>query len=236
MGGRTNSSGFSGNQQVATLGNDDAWDEIAGEKNIPYALFTEESKREADALYENSEWRATLTEDEEDAIMRYSGDECEIINDELRKGKADYKGWETSKKEVQEVIKTLKGAMERYELAEPTIFHRTSGTEILRGVNTVAGIREMAKRGEIVTDKGFTSTSAVLGSNWTPRDSSEIYYHIKTPANKGAGLYIGNMCMYWNQHEYTFAPGSSYKILGAYEDDDGYIHCNMEYVGRLEQT
>ena len=86
-----------------------------------------------------------------------------------------------------------------------------------------------ARIGDVVMDKAFVSSSAVKGQGFY----GEVKYHIKTPAGKGIGAYVDPISMHKgsSESEFLFQRGSKFRIVGAYEDSYGNLHCNMEYAG-----
>jgi len=113
------------------------------------------------------------------------------------------------------------------------IVHRITGTELFGGASTVKEFRQLY--GEVVTDKGYTSSELNARRDLTGQYGTEhekqVIMHIKTPSGKGIGQYVGGVSNANKEQEFLFNRGSSFKVLGAYELD-GRVHVNVKYVGR----
>lgn len=223
MGGRTASSGF--NKASGATDNKE-WDEKTGYLYLKANGVNDEPERKAEEALEEKDYYKKLSEKEQAAITSYTGAGYEKINKYLRGEirKEETPIWAT--KEIPEI----KSAISKSELKVATIFHRGSSPALLGGVSTVEGIRKLAKQGKIVTDFGFTSASAVDGHHFKHH---QIIYHIKTNPGDGIGIYVGAKS-WLDEREYIFGAGSSYLVKGAYMGSDGKVHCNLEYVGRME--
>lgn len=79
---------------------------------------------------------------------------------------------------------------------------------------------------DVVQDKAFMSTASA-GSGF-----GGLTYHILTPPGKGIGAYVRPISKYKGEKEFLFNHGSAFVIKGAYKDEYGSLHCNLEYIGR----
>ena len=170
---------------------------------------------------ETDKWMAGLTDKEHKSVKRYTKSWYVDINDHLR-------GIEPGSSVIKNDVKNMEQAINKFNLQNPTVFHRGSSASLLGGANSVADINKMA--GQVVVDKGFTSTSATSGKGFTYKP---IQYHIQTPAGKGIGAFVQGISGYGaTENEFVFNHGSGFKILGAYQKH-GQVHVNMRYVGRM---
>lgn len=182
-----------------------------------------------DGLLDDS-WEDKLSSVDKARISLFTDREHWELNTFLRKGESfrgapvtrHYK--EAENRDAGYISDALKG----YRLSDNTVFHRGSDDKLLGGVHTVEGIQKLAKKGTVVTDKGFTSATALRGQE----KKGDIIYHIKTPAGKGRGAYLGRLANNPWGHEFLFDKESHYRIVGAYLDDNGKVNCNMEYIGK----
>lgn len=157
---------------------------------------------------------------ERNAVVKYTGSGYANMNMYLR-GQID------GSNIVKNRVKNMEQAINKFNLENPTVFHRGSSASLLGGANSVADINKMV--GQVVVDKGFTSTSATLGKGFTGKG---INYHIQTPSGKGIGAFVQGMSNFASENEFVFNHDSGFKILGAYQKH-GKVHVNMRYVGRM---
>ena len=193
-----------------------------------------DSKEEIeDALGEDAQkWKDSLTPAEEVAVEWYTGNGHRPLNEFERNG---IQSKSYSVEQLMEASDNLESALSKGHLGEKMVVNRTSSADLLDGASTVAEIRK--KFGEVVTDKGFTSSEISLKTSIdNPYDAKQgekqIRYHIKVPAGDGIGQYVQPIANAQNEREFLFNRGSSYKIVGAYNDAQGQVHVNLRYVGR----
>lgn len=173
---------------------------------------------------ETDKWMAGLSEAEKEAVRKYTGSSYSDMNSALREDDYDNLSGYLKKR-----INNLEAALDKFNLEKPTVFVRGSGTELLNGASTVAEINAM--KGQLVVDKGFTSSSATAkGSfDWKP-----VIYHINTPSGKGIGGYVRGISGYGSfENEFLFNKGSAYVIKRGYEEN-GQLHCEVDYYGRVK--
>ena len=178
------------------------------------------------------QWAQNLTGQEASAAYWYSENGHAAIN---RLERHQEPGKWYSIEEAVEGSSNLKKAIDKGGLRENIIVTRTAGPELIGGRTTVADVRKAY--GEVVTDRGFTSTELKQSSSEknpyaTKYGKNRITYHIKAEAGEGIGQYIRGMTDSHQEQEFLFNKGSSFKILGAYSDAQGMTHVNLKYVGR----
>ena len=188
-----------------------------------YAQYNSESESDnAMGLHNGGEadkWMKSLNPDERNAVEAYSGSTYITLNDALREGTAssmsDYH---------KDIDKNLETALSTFTLDKPTTFVRGSTADLLGGASTVAEINAM--KGQIVIDKGYTSSSTVRAF------SSDIVYHINTPAGKGIGAYIKGLSHYTTENEFLFNKNSIFTVKQAYQKGS-QVHVDIDYYGRM---
>ena len=172
---------------------------------------------------ETDRWENSLTASEREAVSMYSETYYQTLNMELRAGKEPTRA---------AMDKELESAINKFDLETPTTFVRGSTADLLGGEDTVDGIN--ARIGEIVVDKGYTSSSATAGEAFTYKP---VIYHIDAPSGKGIGAYIRGISSYGiDENEFLFNKGGMYRIKGAYTKSgiyDDELHVNIEWVGRV---
>lgn len=173
---------------------------------------------------ETDRWMGSLSPEETQAVSDYTGSAYEELNDALRRerdfdddGNFDY----------PELDRQLEKAIDKFNLERNTTFTRGSSAALLGGAGTVEEINAM--KGSIVHDRAYTSSSAHTGGGF----DGEVIYHIKTPKGKGIGAYVRGLSHFKNEDEFLFNKGSAFKVLNAYEDSWGQVHCNLRYMGRF---
>ena len=172
---------------------------------------------------EADRWMGDLSPEETQAVSDYTSDAYEELNEALRQER-DFKG---SSYNYPELDRQLEKAIDKFNLEHNTTFIRGSSSALLGGAGTVEEINAM--KGSIVHDKAYTSTSAHTGGGF----DGEVVYHINTPKGKGIGAYVRGLSHFKNENEFLFNKGSAFKIMNAYEDNWGQVHCNLKYVGRF---
>lgn len=163
------------------------------------------------------QWLADTTAAEKKGVKHYTGMNYHSMNSHLRNGTS------ISSADAEAITQTT-DALKKGVLDKPTIFHRGSTADLLGGASTVSEIQAMI--GQIVSDKGFGSSSASTSGAF----GGKIAYHIKTPAGKGIGAYVRSISTYPGEMEFLFQRSSAFRVVGAYEKG-GKVHCNLEYVG-----
>lgn len=203
---------------------------------------------------DNDKWIASLTKKERSELEKYGfGASYYSINEQLRK--------EQVSKNMSGRVNAIERAIDKAELKEPIIVSRASGDDLLRGLGVESiytipnkpgdssdairlGMRSASELvsmvnkniGSVVVDKAFTSTTAKSGNtSWQDSALNNFVYHIKVPAGKGIGAYVGGMFDSEYHHkdvtEFLLNRGSAFRIVGAYAKD-GKAHVNMQYIGR----
>lgn len=206
---------------------------------------------------EADQWTKGLSTEEKRAINNYSKAGYRNINGKLRKLKNGEDVDPDSS--IGKRVNAIEGAIDRYELTQPTVFHRSGSVFDFMGEKEV---RKMMPDGDynanvvqnklnsmigtVMHDKGFTSTSASRDKRSTAGSSyGMVEYTIKTPKGKGIGAYIAGASYYKDaESEFLFNRGSGFKITGVRRGSktgttlvgttytDTVFYVEMEYIGR----
>ena len=94
---------------------------------------------------------------------------------------------------------------------EPVLTGGGASGAIFGGDKTVAEINALAKAGARLTDKGFMSTSASEGAQFSGR----YRFVITIPAGTGRGAYVAPVSHYGSENEFLLQRNSTFKIVKA---------------------
>lgn len=206
---------------------------------------------------ETDKWTGGLSAEEKRAINNYSRAGYKNINGKLRKLK-DGEDIDPNSP-VGKRVNAIEGAINRYELTQPTTFHRSgsifdfmSEREVRKMMSNgdynadIVQSKLDSMVGKVMHDKGFVSSSASRDKRSTAGSSfGAVEYTIRTPKGKGIGAYIVGASHYKDsESEFLFNRGSGFKITGISRGTrtgttllgdtytDTVFHVSMEYVGR----
>lgn len=161
---------------------------------------------------------SSLSPNEHNAIVSYTGNGYFDMNKYLRTGNEVYnKNGETSKK-----IKSMTNALEKSSLKEDIVVHRGIGGALpkMLGVdnNTLKNKEfQQSLRGTVITEKGFFSSGGAMNDAW---GGTKI--HAKVP--KGSkGMYVDPISQFSGEHEFILQRNSSFKIVDYVTKGDGTI-------------
>lgn len=186
-------------------------------------------------------WYQDLSDAERDAVDFYSRKGYEAMNETLRQNAEPDPFY---KARAEAAIPEMQKALSKYDLPQDTVLHRIDDGSLIGGAKTLTDVKAMV--GKEVTDPGFTSATAQLTRGLEReltmgQDAGMVRYHIKTPAGKGSGAYLGRATgNTMSEREYIYNSGSKFKVLGGYTRtrDAGQpwaqteLHVNLQYVGR----
>ncbi len=161
---------------------------------------------------------SSLSPNERDAIVSYTGNGYFDMNKYLRTGNEVYnKNGNTSKK-----IKSMTDALEKSSLKEDIVVHRGIGGSLpaMLGVdnNTLKNKEfQQSLRGTVITEKGFFSSGGSMKDSWA---GTKI--HAKVP--KGSkGMYVDPISEFQGEHEFILQRNSSFKIIDYVTKGNGTI-------------
>lgn len=200
-----------------------------------YAMYSSNDQIEAAMGLGNGgqadRWAEKLTPWEENAVKWYTGNGHRQINEFERLGKHD----KMPAEQLMKFSDSLESAIDKGRLDKRMVVNRTSSADLLGGAHTVADLRKMY--GQTFTDKGFMSSEINLANSLanpygSKHGAEQIYMHIKVPKGEGIGQYVRGLSNANQEQEFLFNRGSSFKLVGAYQDAAGHVHANLKYVGR----
>lgn len=161
---------------------------------------------------------SSLSPNEHNAIVSYTGNGYHDMNSYLRTGNEVYnKNGNTSKK-----IKSMTDALEKSSLKEDIVVHRGIGGSLpkMLGVdNSTLKNKEFQQslRGTVITEKGFFSSGGSMKDAW---GGTKI--HAKVP--KGSkGMYVDPISKFQGEHEFILQRNSSFKIVDYVANGNGTI-------------
>lgn len=165
-------------------------------------------------------WKDKLSQIEYEAVRRYTGEDYMDINDALRSS-----GLSSASADIQQCIADMTRALATFNLKKSITVYRGGNGAIFGGDKTVAEINAMAKAGARLVDKGFMSTSASQGANF----SGLYQFVITVPAGVGRGAYVAPLSHYRSENEFLLQRGTTFKISKAVKK--GYyteVHLRVE--------
>lgn len=174
---------------------------------------------------ETDMWVKNLSGVEKEAIKDYSDTYYSSINKYLR-------GEETPVPIVIALERALHTALNKYELKENIVVNRVDNGGLL----TEKFISKIAKGesivGEVISNKGYTSSSVSKGFSWT--DFRNYLYRIKTPKGKGIGAFIEPISFFkgGNEQEFLFNKNAAFKVTGV-RNYGGQYAIDLEYIGTV---
>ena len=191
-------------------------------------------------------WERGLSGNQRKAIhgysnMGYTGDFQTIngalrdIPDEsygsLREGLAavpDLQNKGKTRKILGNRIDLIDSALAGFDLRKPLTVYRGSTAKLLGDETDPKRIMDRYG-GRTVRDKGFTSTSAVKGSQF---GNSEIQYIITVPPGKGRGAFIAPIAQIHTENEFLLKRNTSFVVKKAYrEQNQTFVEMEVQDIG-----
>ena len=177
----------------------DAWDRARrSNSHYEYNKYTDD-------------WLDKLTDEERRAVQTYTGSAYESMNKYLR-GQSGYTGYE---QEIKDCAKALSKA----SLPKDTYVTRGSDYNMLDALGVKYSADDKSKIiGQVVTDKGFTSTSIDPNSGF----DKDIQYVIKVPKGSQA-MYVSSISAYSSEQELLINKGAKFEIKDVEFGSDGKV-------------
>lgn len=155
-----------------------------------------------------------LSQEQIDALIKYSGDDYENINRALR-------GFEMATPENQATINTMKSALDNASLPKDMVLYRGTSTEALGNLKNLSPEELIGKQ---ITASGFMSTSM---SSTVASGTFSGNLQIKIEAFSGAhALDISAISQYSNEAEVLFNAGQKMTIISA-ESKNGNLYITV---------
>lgn len=168
---------------------------------------------EADDWIDNTspDWIKQLTPEDIKTIRRYTDDDYEDLNAELRAGKPS--------PDTVDFAKTLKRAIDKFVLTEPIVTWR--GADNYFGTNNPDELIGMVKN-----DFGFFSTALLHDKAFTNKD---VIFEVHIPAG-AHGAPIKYFSEYPDEFEFLLSPVLKYVIMDAYTQENGKLRLVIEVI------
>ena len=128
---------------------------------------------------------------------------------------------------IENRVEKIKNAMNKYELGDDLIVYRGCDNKMFGGLKDAEDIKKCFL-GRVVRDRGFVSTSAVKGKQFT---KMRIQLKIKIPRGKGRGAFISPLSHFPKEHEFLLKNNSSFRVTDVYSDPrNNYTWVEMDLL------
>ena len=117
-------------------------------------------------------------------------------------------------RDIQDRVEKINNAMNKYELGDDMIVYRGCDSKLFGGLDDAEDIKKVYL-GRVVRDRGFVSTSAVKGKQFT---QMKIQLKIKIPRGKGRGAFISPFSHFPQEHEFLLKNNSTFRVTDAYSN------------------
>ena len=117
-------------------------------------------------------------------------------------------------RDIQNRVEKINNAMNKYELGDDMIVYRGCDSKLFGGLDDADDIKKYYF-GRVVRDRGFVSTSAVKGKQFTKK---KIQLKIRIPRGKGRGAFISPLSHFPKEHEFLIKNSSSFRITDVYNE------------------
>lgn len=174
-----------------------------------------------------AKWADDLKAEERESIYSYTSIGFRDVNNLLRK---DRDPLFSTRQEVDAMISNLDSALGKASLAQDIVVYRGLGKNFFGGDYSASEINDVFA-GHALTDKGYWSTTLLRED--LPRFAKEKKYilALKVPKGKGRGQWIAPLSAHRRENEFLIARGSSYRIIGAREEN-GKVIVDAELIAR----
>jgi len=154
----------------------------------------------------DNSWRHGLTLAQFEAMRRYTGSDYVDINNALRRLQLA-----SSPADIQRCVDNMTEAISKFQLKKSITVFRGASSSIFGGHKTAAEINAMAKAGAHLTDRGFMSTSASFGAEF----SGNYKFVITVPAGTGRGAYVAPFSHFRSENEFLLQRNTTFRITKA---------------------
>ena len=159
------------------------------------------------------QWWNGLEQDEQSAIMAYTGSAYGGINRFLRHGGA-------SSPTLQRRINGISDALNKSELRKDIVVYRGTTKSFFAGKDhSLEELQEMGKYKISFVDKGFSSAAVTEGRAWKHKG---YILEIHVPKGKGRGSWVDPISQNRGEQEFLLQKNMMYTITGARMSDDGH--------------
>lgn len=194
-----------------------------------FSAARNEDKKASDFLGVNNQgaydkWKADLKPEEEQALKDYTGN---IDEGGFRDYNVPLRKQEPLPPLIQNRLGMINDAMNRFDLPGDLTLYRGSSPDLFGQLTDADKIRKYYV-GRVVRDRGFVSTSAVQGKQFT---NKMIQLKIRVPKGKGRGALISPFSRYPNENEFLLKNSSAFLVTDAYHSDiDDKIWVEMDLL------
>lgn len=170
-------------------------------------------------------WYDSLSDQENQSIRNYTGDEYSGINGLLRNHmtKKMVDSWNQYAQEgytVQEMINNIESGIDKFTLNDPIKVFRTCDPNILDSFTF--------KKGTIFKDNAFVSTTTITDKV----ASGNVVMEIEVPSGKGIGAWINPMSgKVDEEYEFLINRGAMFEVGEVYQRGDDTV-IEMKWIGR----
>lgn len=199
-----------------------------GGKAVPASYMQFNMAEDVDNVLgsETERWRKKIGKTKQDNIYDYTGKGYRDINKLLR-GTKEFSDEERF--ELEHKIDSISQSIEKFNLNQNIQVYRAMDVDIAEVFGT-ADANELAK-GYIFTEKAFSSTTAVKGSNWF--FDGNVSLTINVPKGQGHGAWVKPISRVKSENEFLLNKGASYKFTSAhYEGSTLVVEC--DFIGYAE--
>ncbi len=163
-----------------------------------------------DGTYDD--WEERLKLPERTSLADYTGNSR--VRGNFRELNEPMRNEQPMEKDLQDRVKHINNAMNKYELGDDLIVYRGCSGDLFGGLYDADEIRKNYL-GRVVRDRGFVSTSAVKGKQFTKKS---IQLKIRIPHGRGRGAFISPLSHYPKEHEFLLKNNSSFRVTNVYSE------------------
>ena len=167
---------------------------------------------------ESSKQLENLTEQQKQAIKKYTGNSAYEINRRLAKGE-DLGRYKEQAEQISSALQKCKITRDIVVQRKTILEHLNIPNEIVQQIKNNKNLIVLLKN-KVITNKSFTSTS-MIDFDYLPRD---VVVKFKVPEGYKGAAYIKNIAYqkYQDQEEVLFDRGLKYKIVSAKIENNNY--------------
>lgn len=188
---------------------------------VEYRKFADDYEAEQAFDRSYNDWEGDwLSSQNYDDIQEYTGNGYQAVNRYLR-GQSNPQG--SAKRELDKTIESISYGISGYELTENIQVYRGMDVNIAQVFGT-DDVNQLSN-GYIFTEKAFSSTTAVKGSN--SFFEGNVSMTINVPKGRGYGAWVEPLSKNQGENEFLINKGASFKFKSAYYKYDEYQNMNI---------
>lgn len=174
------------------------------------------SKKQEKSLNRSGKrWSKSLTKDQRKAVIHYTGNGSDAMNDSLRKPS------KKTPKKVTKQVNRIKKSLNKFKTKFPMTVYRGTSESVLKA----AIHHKNPQVGDIYQDKGFSSTSLKrsVGTDF----QSKVLLKIQIPKSK-SGAYIAPISDFKEEKEYLVKPKTKF-IITKIQKVKSYLKVHLSF-------